>query len=148
MNGFSVWDMPLHSLMLSILTSHRCAVSSSHRLSCCQAHNNTLCLGISLRVYLHDSSLDLSSLDCMTLFFFYLSYNSLGIHTKNEGLCWRKEPARSPSSFQRVCEDQIIREKIAEAKETSERDQVFEPSPVGVPIRSTMDEFQISTLLF
>lgn len=74
MNAISAKAMYRDSLRLSILISHKCAVSSSHRFWHCWTWNSTLCIGSSLRVYLDGSSLDLSSLDCMTLFVFYFSY--------------------------------------------------------------------------
>ena len=74
MNAISAKAMYFDSLRLSILTSHKCAVSNSHWFWHCWTWNSPLCFGAFLRVYLDDSSLDLSFLDCMTLFVFYFSY--------------------------------------------------------------------------
>ena len=146
MNAISAKAMYLDSLRLSILISHKCAVSGSHRFWRCWAWNSTLCFGAFLRVYLNDSSLDLSSLDCMTLFVFYFSYIAQ-IELQKVRVCtdtknWPEKLTVS-RGFVRA---RSLEKKWFRQRHIAEGGQCY-TTPVGVRIRSTMDSFQIPSFL-
>lgn len=71
---------------------------------------------------------------CLGSFFFWTAWRSSSTfpttaqkQIQSESLYWHKELAKNPSSLQRFCEGQIIREKLVQAKQTSGGGQLLDP---------------------